>query len=88
MAGEPELHKRSMSCLGCGGSLADDLSENRCPACGRPFDPGEPTTYREQEAKGQAGERRSFRIVMIAFVLTPVAFVLAVGFGGIAVRGR
>lgn len=33
-------------CLGCSYRL-DGLPENRCPECGRPFDPDDPTTYRE-----------------------------------------
>lgn len=32
-------------CLGC-GYLLTGLPENRCPECGRPFDPSDPATYR------------------------------------------
>jgi len=37
----PAPHKR---CLGCGYDL-HGLPENRCPECGRPFDPEDPRTY-------------------------------------------
>lgn len=35
-------------CLGCGYSL-NALVERRCPECGRPFDPGDPATYRGKD---------------------------------------
>jgi hypothetical protein len=37
----PERHKR---CLGC-GYILDGLPENRCPECGRRFDPSDLRTY-------------------------------------------
>ena len=35
-----------MYCLGCGYDLRG-LPEPRCPECGRPFDPGDPPTFRK-----------------------------------------
>jgi hypothetical protein len=34
----------TIHCLGCGYDLRG-LTENRCPECGRPFDPDDPGTY-------------------------------------------
>jgi hypothetical protein len=34
----------TMRCLGCGYDLRG-LPENRCPECGLPFDPADPSTY-------------------------------------------
>ena len=44
-----ERHKR---CLGC-GYILDGLPENRCPECGRPFDPGDPSTYLTSRPSGR-----------------------------------
>ena len=48
-----------MRCLDCHYSL-ENLTENRCPECGRPFDPTDPTTFE--------GERlsRGRRVLLLA----------------------
>jgi hypothetical protein len=43
-------HKR---CLGC-GYILDSLPENRCPECGRRFDPRDPRTYYPLGLPGEA----------------------------------
>lgn len=42
-------HKR---CLGC-GYILNGLPENRCPECGRSFDPDDPETYLCDQADGR-----------------------------------
>jgi len=41
-------------CLGCGYSLRG-LTEPRCPECGRPFDPADPTTFWRDRVPGRVG---------------------------------
>ena len=45
---KPTIHQDSLKpparCLDCEYNIAY-LSEHRCPECGRPFDPNDPTTY-------------------------------------------
>lgn len=43
-------HKR---CLGCGYDLRG-LPENRCPECGRPFDPDDPESYVSKLRSGRS----------------------------------
>jgi hypothetical protein len=44
-----ERHKR---CLGC-GYILDGLPENRCPECGRAFDPSDLRTYLSKTYSGR-----------------------------------
>jgi hypothetical protein len=41
-------HETGMYCLGCRYNLRG-LPENRCPECGRSFDPSRPTTFARQQ---------------------------------------
>lgn len=43
----------TMRCLNCGYDLRG-LSENRCPECGRPFEPNDPRTYAPLGLPGEA----------------------------------
>jgi len=45
----PEPKKR---CLGC-AYILDGLPENRCPECGQPFDPDDPTTFNTSVLSGR-----------------------------------
>jgi len=58
-----------MRCLGC-GYILDGLPENRCPECGRGFDPEDPKTY-------AASSRSGYRYLALAMgsavaVVTPL----------------
>jgi hypothetical protein len=59
-------HKR---CLGCGYDL-HGLPENRCPECGRGFDPAHPSTF----ASGQREPGWGYLVVAVAVGGTALAF--------------
>jgi hypothetical protein len=65
----PERHKR---CLGC-GYILDGLPENRCPECGRPFDPNKPTTYVTRIESG----RRYLAFALLGITMMAIATTLA-----------
>lgn len=58
----PPKREPCMSCLECGYTL-DFLSRNRCPECGRGFDPDDPTTFRRPV------HRPSAIIITVAYLL-------------------
>lgn len=69
-----------MHCLDCDYAL-NHLTSNRCPECGRLFDPNDPTTFRplnEQERKNAAA--REIKGTAIA-----VGLALAIAFAGLCV---
>ena len=57
-------------CLGC-GYLLEGLPENRCPECGREFDPGNPGSYMSRQYSGMP--------YLIAVVLGIVALAIPLG---------
>jgi len=59
-----------MRCLSCKYDLRN-LSENRCPECGRVFDPNDPLTFLPD-----AGDRRPIGWIMIWLLVCIVALVL------------
>ena len=74
--GEPDErgstpHRR---CLGCGYVL-DGLPENRCPECGRGFDPADPDTFATSIASGLPLLASSLGALVVV-VLGPLTFLL------------
>jgi MFS family permease len=61
------IHKR---CLGC-GYILDGLPENRCPECGREFDPNDADSYLQRQYSGTP--------YLIAAVLGIVAMAIPLG---------
>ena len=60
-----------MHCLDCDYSL-HNLSENRCPECGRAFDPDDPTTYRpldENQRRLQMRQEIKGIAIAVGFVI-------------------
>lgn len=54
-----------MWCLDCDYELID-LEVARCPECGRPFDAGDPTTFKTEAAVASVRSRGISRTSMIA----------------------
>lgn len=65
----PTPNKR---CLDCGYILGG-LPENRCPECGRPFDPNDPQTY---DPHGLAGQVFSQAATWAAWLAVPAALLM------------
>jgi hypothetical protein len=59
----------AMLCLGCGYDLRG-LPENRCPECGRAFDPVDPTTF----AAGMRDGRPYLALSVLSAVVVAVPF--------------
>jgi hypothetical protein len=69
-----------MHCLNCGYDLRG-LPENRCPECGRAFDPGNPATF----APAQRAVQQPWRV---AGVLATIAVVVLTVVGFFAIAGN
>lgn len=67
--------RQPMRCLDCGYDLRE-LSEYRCPECGRRYDPAKPETFLQQPARAQ-------RLLMVAIASLPIILwpILAARFG-------
>ncbi|MHC4066328.1 MAG: hypothetical protein ACYSUI_17765 [Planctomycetota bacterium] len=61
-----------MRCLGCSYNL-EGLPENRCPECGRPFDPDDPSTFLARAPSG----KRHLLAAVVSGIATAVGPVLA-----------
>jgi hypothetical protein len=62
----------TMYCLSCGYDLRG-LPENRCPECGRAFDPNKPTTYITRVESG----RRYLLLASLGIIAVGLAFMVA-----------
>ncbi len=49
---DPDPLAQARRCLGC-GYILDGLPENRCPECGQPFDPADPSSFLSQRFSGR-----------------------------------
>lgn len=68
-------------CLGCSYVL-DGLPENRCPECGRPFEPNDPTTFRMSPRRAGMSllyKTRPGRIALVAASLVVLTIILDLG---------
>ncbi|MBU0639869.1 MAG: hypothetical protein KKB50_13455 [Planctomycetes bacterium] len=59
-------------CLGC-GYILEGLPENRCPECGRPFDPDDRQTY---DPYGLAGNVFTQTATLAAWLTAPAAVLI------------
>ncbi|MDM8005830.1 MAG: hypothetical protein QUV05_06730 [Phycisphaerae bacterium] len=68
----PPLTKATMYCRGCWYAL-DGVAEDRCPECGRPFNPADRRTYRTKSRREWwSSLRRRFTaafLVLLVFLL-------------------
>lgn len=73
-------------CPGCSYRL-DGLLENRCPECGRPFDPTDPGTFRIDQRSNRWGWNMllgpspvSAVLFLVLFLILSIALLLALLF--------
>jgi len=59
-------------CLACHYSLKN-LTEHRCPECGRTFDPNDPRTYESAPERRPPRIRNGLMLLVLAFVLAQLA---------------
>jgi hypothetical protein len=59
-------------CLAC-GYILDHLPEPRCPECGRPFDPGDPTTFARGAPRGWLSSVAHALLAALLIVVSGVA---------------
>jgi hypothetical protein len=71
-----------MRCLDCGYDL-HGLSENRCPECGRGFDPDDPATY----ARRVVSPDKCFQFSLLGTALT-LLFIALVAAAAVVVSGH
>ena len=74
-----------MRCLSCNYELKN-LTEHRCPECGRAFDPADPATFRspgewQSQSKLWQAALWSFTILLLVmFAIQTIGFIYAVIF--------
>ncbi|MGD8453870.1 MAG: hypothetical protein PVJ57_18805 [Phycisphaerae bacterium] len=64
-------------CLGC-GYILDHLPENRCPECGRAFDPDDPETFAHQVVDGRLALRTALSAVGATLLAVSLPWLIAV----------
>lgn len=65
-----------MRCLSCKYDLTH-LTEHRCPECGRPFDPSDPSTFQVPPASNKKPLLRGIVLIAVSY---PVSFALCYKF--------
>lgn len=70
----------AMRCLSCRYDLSH-LTEQRCPECGRAFDPSDPATF-ESEATKQTIRSWAAGLVIVAIVSNAMSFASGMSEGG------
>src|SRR6185503_12223613 len=70
--------KSLMRCKSCHYSLAN-LTEHRCPECGRHFDPSDPTTFDVLAKFRRSRKRRKILLLTAALIWQLVVWSLTVG---------
>ncbi len=58
-----------MRCLDCHYSLVN-LTEHRCPECGRRFDPANNQTFETEEESARESKRKSYRWMLLGLLGT------------------